>query len=136
MRSAMPRRGSFTSSELRTDTPSMVSQIKIKMSTLAEFCGLFLFWRRFSLNNSKNGKCPLCLVLIGSVVDKTQHSLRLVFRFVIRFQTSGQFQSNIICQTGLVHSISAVSMSILLKTMKKTTQVCGELVNEKRKNIR
>ena len=97
----------------------MVSQMKIKMSTLAEFCGLFLFWRRFALDNSKNGKCPLSLVLIGDFVDKTQQSLRLVFRFVIRYQTSGQFQSNIICQRGLVHSISALSTPFLLKSMKK-----------------
>ena len=103
------------------------------MSTLAEFFGLFLFWKRFALDNFKNWKCPFCLVLIGDFVDKTQQNLRLVFRFVIRFETTGQFQTNIICQRGLVHSILAVSTPFLLKSMKKQHKFVENLSTRKGK---
>ena len=107
-----------------------------KVSTLAEFYGLFLFWRRFALDNSKIGKCPLCLVLIGSLVDKTQQSLRLVFRFVIRFHITGQFQPNIIGQKGICPFYFGGVHTDSPQIDEKTTQVCGELVNDLGKNLR
>ena len=71
------------------------------------------------MNIFKKWKCPLFFVLVESFADITKQILRSVFGFVIRFTANGQFRSNIICKNAITLSISDLSMSIRLKSMKK-----------------
>ena len=106
---------------------SMVSQMKIKVSTFFSIFGALPFWRRFALNIFKKWNCLLLFVLIGSLADVTKVCLMFVFRFVIWITASGQFVSNIICKNTTTLSISDLSMLIVLKSTKKQHKFLAEL---------
>ena len=89
--------------------------------------GAHPFWRRFALNIFKKCKCPLFSVLIGSLDDITKASLRSVFGFVIWFTANGQLRSNNMCKNTITLSVSDLSLSILLKSMKKQHEFLAEL---------
>ena len=68
----------------KKDNKRQAGSPKLKTKCLLfQYFWASLSWRRFAFNIFKKWMCPLCLVLIGALGDKTKQSLRFDFRFVI-----------------------------------------------------
>ena len=109
---------------------------KIECSQFAEFFGLFPLLGRFAFNIFKKWICPISLALIGLFGKKTKQTLRLDCRFVIWSKESGQFLPNIISQKYDLAFPNRIEQVHSPQNDDKTTQVCGESVNEKWKNVK